>query len=184
MSPTRRVPREMAHRLAGEGPDAAELSRQFRFSNEAGLARRRKIVGLCLLASGTMGVIALYQTGIIRRLPDPPIPGIDSNRVNAAPEAYEMLRTPDSLLGLGSYALTAVLAAAGGAGRNRRMPWLPVALGVKALLDAGQAAKLTWDQWARHRAFCIYCLTAAAATFAVVPLAAKDASEAVKSMDH
>ena len=174
--------RRVAHPFRSHEPDPAELSWQLRHLRTAELSRRRKIVGLCLLASGAMGVIALYQTGIIRRLPDPPIPGIDSNRVNAAPEAYAKLRAPDALLGLGSYAVTATLAAAGGAGRARRRSWLPVALGIKALADSGQAAKLTWDQWAKHKAFCIYCLAAAAATFLSLPLALKDAQRGVQEL--
>jgi hypothetical protein len=68
-----------------------------------------------------------------------------------------------------SYGVTMLLAATGGPRRHVSHPWLPRALAVKAAFDAAQAAKLTVDQWTKHRAFCSWCLTAAGATFAVIP---------------
>ncbi len=43
---------------------------------------------MTLTAMGSMGLISLYQLGIVKYLPDPPLPGFDSDKVDAAPEAY------------------------------------------------------------------------------------------------
>ena len=52
----------------------------------------------------------------------------------------------------------------------------------KVSIDAAQAAKLSWDQWAKHRAFCFWCLVAAGATFAAVPLAMPEAGAEAKRL--
>lgn len=46
--------------------------------------------------------IALYQMGIIRHLPELPLPRLNADVVDAASEAHAILATPDALLGLGS----------------------------------------------------------------------------------
>ncbi|MEO6870587.1 MAG: vitamin K epoxide reductase, partial [Chthoniobacterales bacterium] len=57
-----------------------------------------------------------------------------------------------------------------------------LALVAKTGLDAAQAAKLTVDQWTKHKAFCSWCLLAAATTFAALPLAVPEALAALKSL--
>ena len=164
-------------------PTPAVLSRQLRFDSNDDLARRRAVMGLSLGSAAVMGVIALYQTGVIKHLPEPPIPGLDADRVNGSAEAYRMFSVPDALLGLNSYAATAALAAAGGSRRASAggwTRWLPLALAGKTAFDAAQAGKLTWDQWAKHRAFCLYCLTAAAFTFIALPLALPEAIRSLR----
>ncbi|GIV96112.1 MAG: hypothetical protein KatS3mg057_0769 [Herpetosiphonaceae bacterium] len=137
-----------------------ELSYQLRHGSSAFLARRRAVLGLSLVAIGAMGTIALYQVGIIKHLPEPPLPYLNADAVDAAAEAYAYVATPDAVLGLASYGLTAVLAALGGADRADRQPWISLAMAAKIAIDALGAAKLTMDQWTRHRAFCSYCLLA------------------------
>ena len=159
-----------------------ELSHELRRGDSPNLRRRRKVVALSLVAAGSMGLIALYQTGVIRRLPDVPLRGFDASKVDAAEQAYSYFDTPDALLGLKSYTWTAALAGAGGEDRVARLPWLPIVIAAKALVDAGVAAKLTWDQWAKHRAFCIWCLLAAACTFGIVPLVMPEARQAIREL--
>ncbi len=153
-----------------------QLSRELRLGSGPFLARWRGIAGLSLLSIASMGIISLYQTGIIKHLPEPP--GFNADKVDAAAEAYQYLMTPDAVLGLGSYAMTLALAAMGGQERTREQPWIPLLLAAKVLVDAANAGKLTLDQWTKHRAFCFYCLTAAAATFGTVPLAFGEARAA------
>lgn len=154
------------------------LRRQWRRGSGASLARRRGVAGLALLAAGSMGVIALYQLGLIEHLPDPPAPGLDSDAVVGSDEAYSRLDAPDAVLGLGSYALTLGLAAAGGEDRAACRPWLPLAMGAKVALDAALAGRLALGQWPRHKALCPWCLLAAGASFAALPLAAPEILEA------
>src|SRR3954451_6605544 len=145
-----------------------QLSEELRNSDDPALRKRRGIIALSALASASMGLIALYQTGVIRHLPDVPSKWFDADRVDASDEAYSRFATPDAILGLGSYAATMGLAAIGGRDRS---PWLSRALTAKVLFDVANAARLTRDQWKNYRAFCIWCLIAAGATFAMLPLA-------------
>lgn len=108
--------------------------------------------------------------------------GLNADKVDAAAEAYRKLNMPDAVLGLLSYAATMSLAASGGADRAREAPLVPIAMAGKVIADALQAGKLTWDQWAKHKAFCSYCLLAAGVTFAAVPLALPEAREALKRL--
>ncbi len=52
-----------------------------------------------------MGVVAAYQNGLVRRLPEPPLPFFDAEQVDASGEAYALFRTPDAALGLVSVAM-------------------------------------------------------------------------------
>ena len=159
-----------------------ELSHQLREGTGSELARRRGVVVLTLTAAGSMGLIALYQMGIIKHLPEPPVPGFDADTVDAAGEAYAKFSMPDAVLGFGSYAATMGLAAMEGKDRARERPWIPLALAAKAGFDAVQAGKLTWDQWAKHRAFCFWCLLATGVTFATVPLVVPEARTALRHL--
>lgn len=116
-----------------------------------------------------MAVVAAYQVGLTKRVPEPRLPLLDADKVDSSGQAYEKLSTGDAFLGFVSYAVTMLLAAIGDPRRHQTHPYLPVAMAAKAAVDAAQAAKLTVDQWVQHRAFCSWCLTAAGSTFAVIP---------------
>ena len=119
---------------------SAQLSRELRLGRGDFLEHRRGIVALGLAAAGVMGFIALYQVGIIGHLPEPPLPGLDADKVDSSDEAYSYFQTPDAVLGLGSYAATVGLAAMGGKDRAETSPWMPLALLAKVVADAAQAA--------------------------------------------
>lgn len=155
------------------------LSRELRSGSSRFLRLRRRSLSLSLIGAGAMAPIALYQMGVIRHVPEPPLPRLNADAVDASAEAYAILQTPDAVLGLGSYALTAVLTATGGEDRARARPWIPLALAAKVVVDAAVGGKLTVDQWTRHRAFCSWCLLAAGASFATVPLVIPEARAAM-----
>ena len=135
-----------------------------------------------LSASAAMGVVTAYQTGLLRRLPDPPLPGIDSAKVDASGEAYEFLKTPDATLALASYGVSLALIGMGGWDRAREQPLVPLLAAAKLAYDAAGAAYLTVEQISRHRALCAWCLAAAAASVAAVPAALPEAREAWKAL--
>ncbi len=87
-----------------------ELGRQLRQSSGGFLRNRRGVIDLSLAAIGSLGVVSLYQIGILGHVPEPPLPYLDADEVDAAPEAYEVLEMPDGVLGIASYALTAARA--------------------------------------------------------------------------
>jgi len=129
-----------------------------------------------------MMIVAAYQTGLIRHLPEPPLRAFDADKVDASDEAYEKFSTPDAILGLGSYAMTMGLAAMGGRNRTRELPLVPLALAAKVAFDVANAAKLSVDQWTKQRAFCFWCLIAAGATFAMAPLVIPEVIDAIREL--
>ncbi len=162
--------------------DPEQLGREVRSATGGLMTRRRQVVALDLLAAACMGVVALYQIGAIRHVPEPDLPGLDADTVDGSAEAYGLLSVGDAFLGFVSYGVTMLLAATGGAKRHESHPYVPLAMAGKALLDAGQAARLSVDQWRLHKAFCSWCLTAAAATFMVVPLVLPEARAALRQL--
>ncbi len=159
-----------------------QLSRQLREDDDPFLSNRRGIVACGLTAAGAMALITLYQFGIIKHLPEPPLAGLDADKVDGSEEAYSYFQTPDAFIGLGSYAATMGLAAMGGKDRAATRPWIPLALLAKTAADAAQAGKLTIDQWTKHKAFCLWCLLAATATFVSLPLAVPEAIAALQQL--
>jgi len=93
----------------------SQLSQQLRQEATLLLAPRRASTGMVLGAMASMGVVALYQMGLIRHLPDPPLSHFDADRVDASQEAYAHLASPDAPLALASFAVTLLLTTMGGA---------------------------------------------------------------------
>ena len=168
--------------MAEKTRKAEELSQQLRLGTGEFLAQRRGIVGLSLIAVGSMSLITLYQMGIIKHLPEPPLPLLDADKVDASAEAYSRFETPDGVLGIGSYAMTMGLAAMGGQDRAQKQPWIPLALAVKVAFDTWQAIRLFRDQLTRFHAFCSWCLLAAGTTLAMVPLAMPETYAALRQL--
>lgn len=158
------------------------LSHDLRWGDSEHLRGRRRVLQLALGAAGCMGMISLYQMGVVRHLPEPPLPHLNADEVDASAEAYARLSTPDAVLGFASYAGTMVLAAMGGPDRAASRAWIPLALGAKVAADALQAGKLTIDQWTKHREFCGWCLLAASFTFAALPAALPEARTALRTL--
>jgi uncharacterized membrane protein len=161
--------------------DAVRLGAYLRNDVDPDLEARRTVLKLSLFSAAMMGWIALYQTGIIRRLPGRSGTWLDSQKVSASPEAYSMLHTPDALLGVVSYAITAAIAAAGGKNRSSSMPWIPVGLAAKATADAAYALTLTRNEITRQRTLCVPCLATTLATLHVLPLAFTEIRQMVRS---
>ncbi|MBP0443827.1 vitamin K epoxide reductase family protein [Roseomonas sp. SSH11] len=161
-------------------PSPSQLSRDLRLRSDPDLRRRRWLVGLSLFGVAIGQVVALYQTGILRRLPDPPVGPFDSERVNASDYAYKRLQVPDAFLMVATYAATAALAAAGGRNRAERRPLLPIALAAKTLFDVGTNLKLAREEWEENEALCAYCQTATLVSVLSVALALPEASRALR----
>jgi hypothetical protein len=157
---------------------ASELSRELRESSGEFLGSRRAATVLTMVGMASLAAVALYQFGVLRRLPEPGLPALDAEEVNGSAEAYGILETPDAVLGLGSYAVTLGLIAMGGRDRAQTQPWIPVALAAKCGLDSAQAATLTAKSWLHFRSFSLYSLITALSTFLVFPLVFPEAQAA------
>src|SRR5919204_6413086 len=166
--------------------DPTDLSQALRETTDATMRRRRGVIGLSLAAAGSMALIALYQSGVIRHIPEPPLPRLDADKVDASAEAFERFAVGDGFLGFVSYGVTMTLAAMGPPDRATRQPWIPLVLAAKVAFDVATASKLTVDQWTKHKAFCFWCLAASVATFAMIPLVLDETRQAFATLgaDH
>ena len=160
-----------------------QLSQELRQGQNPHMSRRRAIIGLSMLG-GSMGqLVTLYQTGIINHLPDPPGQQIfDADRVDASNYAYSRFDSPDGPIMVFTYAITAWLAAAGGLDRARTNPLLPIAMGIKILVDCVTNVELAREEWSENKAFCEYCQVATVASFASLVLAAPEIMTAVRTL--
>lgn len=154
-----------------------ELSEELRKGQSSDLNKRRWIIGLSLIGSTMAGIVSMYQTGIVKRLPDPPLPLLDSSKVDASDFAYKRFMTPDGVMMLATYAFTAWTAAAGGVDRAKTHPVLPLLMGLKTWSDVATTAKLSTEEWKENKALCFYCHVA---TFCTVASAFLSLGEATK----
>jgi uncharacterized membrane protein len=116
------------------------------------------VIGASLLGMASMAVIALFQAGLIRHLPDPPLKGFDSDRVNASDTAYGW-GMPDSPISLVSHAVNIALASFGGADRADSQPWVPLAAtAASAPAAATSAGYLFYEMPVGEKGWCPYCI--------------------------
>jgi len=159
-----------------------QLSEELRQGKNPDMSRRRAIIGLSMLG-GSMGqIVTLYQTGIVSHLPSLPVPLFDADRVDAANYAYSRFNSPDGPIMMLNYALTAWVASAGGLDRARRNPLLPIAMGIKILIDSGVSLELAREEWSENKALCDYCQVATVCSVASLVLAIPEVLTAVRTL--
>lgn len=157
------------------------LGRPISVTIDRRLAGRRWTVGLSLVGMASMAAVSLLQTGLVKHLPDPPLPGFNSDKVNLSKAAFP-LGIPDGTLGLLSFAANLPLAAWGPADRARRMPWLPVIATAKSLVDALVSAWYFYQMPAREKAWCGYCVVSAFANVGILVLSLPEGRRAFAAL--
>jgi uncharacterized membrane protein len=153
-----------------ESKNVAAIRDTLRKESSPSLTRRRKIIALSAIGALDFTIISLYQTGIIRRLPDLPLKVLDSNAVNASEKAYKT-GLPDGTSGTTMYGVIMMLAAYGGKrgiGRNRMVD---LALLSTVLAGSAGALQYLYDMAFKQKKACLYCLAGAVVNFMMVPLA-------------
>jgi len=163
-------------------PPAEAVSDALRRGSGAFLAQRRKMAVIQTAAATALSVVGLYQFGVLRSVPEPPLPGLDADRVDASGEAYAVARTPDSALGIVNAGVSLVLAGMGGARRHHDQPWIPIALLAKSVADAAGGLLLTTEQLTKHRKLCSWCTVTAALLVSTVPVALPEARAAWRTL--
>lgn len=135
-----------------------QLREELQEGDTRDLRRRRGIVVLSLIGMASMAAVTLYQMGLIRHLPDPPLSRFDSDRVNASDTAYQY-GVPDGTLTLAGHATNAAMAAFGGLRRTDAQPWVPIAASGKAGAEAAIATKYLFYQMpVVEKKWCGYCI--------------------------
>jgi uncharacterized membrane protein len=115
------------------------------------------IVGCCV-AIACLVPVAMYQTGAIQQLPDPPSEIFDSNAITSSKEAHPF-GIPDALLGLASFGTTVALVLA-----SRRSVAARRLLAAKLVVDATVAAFNATRQVVSFGKLCSWCTGTALAT--------------------
>jgi uncharacterized membrane protein len=161
--------------------ETAAIRDSLRNGHSKSLKRRRNVSLLSALGLVDFSIISLYQTGVIRHLPDLPFAVFDSDKVNASESAYSM-GVPDGPVSLVTYALTMLLAAAGGSDETERKPIFDVALGGVVLGNAAGAAYYLYDMVTKQKKICLYCVTGALINFASVAMIAPVFFNSAKKM--
>jgi hypothetical protein len=82
-----------------------------------------------------------------------------------------------------NFSLTAWLAGAGGQDRAKENPILPLAMGLKILMDVGASLKLATEEWGEQRAFCEYCQVATLCSIASLALAVPEIVSALDALN-
>ncbi len=120
----------------------------------------------CGAALGSLIPVVLFQTKVLKKLPDPPGSIFDSERIVTSKDAFPF-GIPDGLLGLGSYGATLLLLLAAGRTGGMRSPLVQTSLKGKLLLDSSMAAWNTMKEIRRFRRICSWCMGTALATGAM-----------------
>lgn len=158
-----------------------KLRRDLQKGSSDGMWQRRAVIGLSLVGAAAMTVVSLFQTGVIKHLPDPPIEGFNSDKVNSSETAY-ILGVPDGTLSLASLAANIPLAAYGGADRAEKQPIVPLVAAGKAIVEAAVAGWYFYQMPVKEKAWCGYCITGALANFGIAALTLPEAVKAFETL--
>lgn len=135
-------------------PPSQRLSVDLRDDESAEMQFRRAAVATSLIGIAAMTAVTLYQTGVIRHLPNPPLDGFDADHVNRPTAAA--WGAPDGFAQMRSHAVSMALAAAGTSERARKRPWLPLLASGYAAAHAAMSLRDMWRMPRDHKAWCVY----------------------------
>ncbi|WP_425450213.1 vitamin K epoxide reductase family protein [Virgifigura deserti] len=159
-----------------------DLRRRIQWDDSAEMRLRRAAIGTSLVGIASMAIVTLFQTGVIKHLPDPPLESFHSDKVNSSSVAFGY-GMPDGPITLGAHAVNIALAAAGPPERHRDRPWIPLLATAIAGAQAAVAAKYLFYQMPKvDKAWCGYCITDALTHFGTFALTLPEAGKAVAAL--
>ena len=153
------------------------IRRELRREETTEVEPRRASIALSLVGMASMGATALLQTGLVRHLPDPPLPTFNSDKVNLSDDAFPF-GVPDGPIALAGFAMNVPLAALGGANRARDLPWVPLLAFAKSSVDVAISGWLFYKMPSKDKAWCIYCIAAFFTNLGLLGLAFPEAKQA------
>ncbi len=142
--------------------------------------RRLTIAGLSALGVLDSLYMLAYEEGLIDSL-FCPFFGEGCNIVGRSKHARHF-GVPNAALGAVSYAAMATLSLWSGNKSPARRPLRLLALGAMSTVAVAASAYLTWEQAAKVRAWCFWCLTSAAINSIILPLSLADAVPAWRAI--
>lgn len=142
--------------------DAFAIRGLVRFSDMSNTRKRHPPIRELLLATNLIGCLsmvppAMLQLGLVKHLPDPPLDGFDSDKVNLSPDAFPA-GVPDGPVAFTSFAMNLYLLKLGRESRG----WRSI-VAAKSGLEALVALRYLYLMPTRERAWCPYCVLGAAA---------------------
>lgn len=147
-----------------------------RIASVSSMSRPHRVIAvLASFAALDFTLGSLVQTGVIRRLPDPPWRPFDSRAVMMSDAAWPR-RIPDAPIALALQAAILALVGAARDARPARRRTIGRLLATASLAGALGAARYLIEM-VRQRRVCIYCIAAASAMVAIAPLALVAARE-------
>lgn len=132
------------------------------------LNRRRKIIMISLFGLGNAAIITLYQTGIIKKLPDLPLKSFDSPKLTSSEKAFEF-GMPDAPGASLLYSLIMVLATYGGSRSIKRIFLFDQLLLGATIVNAAFAAQYFYNMIAKQKKLCVYCIAVTLTNFSMLP---------------
>jgi uncharacterized membrane protein len=154
---------------------------ELRSGTSEDLERRRKLILLSTIGIADFGLIALLQSGVIRRLPDIPYPVFDTNGINTSKTSYAM-GVPDAFVSNLMFSMKMALATAGGSEKTSRKPVFDLLLGAVSLGHSLGAVKMTYDMLFKKKKICVYCLTGAGLIFSAAAIIAPTAMNGARKV--
>lgn len=171
-------------RKAAGSPAPSQLRTELQKSNAPEMILRRAVIGTSIVGIAAMAATTLYQSGLVKHLPDPPEQDFDSDRVNASEEAYSY-GTPDSPLSIISHAVNIALATAGGKKRAQKAPWLAIGATIATLPAALTAAQYLFYQMpVKEKRWCGYCVTDALSHIATFGFTLFEFNKSLSALMH
>lgn len=162
---------------------AAKIRNELLHGNSKDLRRRRTVLTLSAIGLVDFAFISLYQSGVIKHMPDLPFKIFDSNKVNIAEDAYQM-GAPDAPISALAYAGAMVLSTWGGSETAGRKPVHDVALGAVVAGNAVGAVYYLANMIFKQKKICLYCVVGAAINIASSIIIAPTVSNSLKKLSN
>ena len=130
-----------------------------------------------------MSVIALYQLGILKDVPEPSLPGIASDKYHWISQGLFAPRNARCRSGHAELCGDDDPRCDGTGGSGRPPACIPLAHGGKGWIRCRcWLLNIRFDERQGHRALCFWCVLASVATFASVPFAIPEACRAFRQL--
>lgn len=148
--------------------DNDQVRDYFLSDQSASLNRRRKLIMLALVGLANTGLITLYQTGIIKQLPDLPLKSFDAAKLTSSEKAFEF-GMPDAPGASLFYSLIMVLATYGGARKIKRIFLFDQLLLGTTVVNAAMGAQYLYNMLTKQKKLCVYCIALTLINFSLLP---------------